>query len=114
MREPARDKGRLENMAEAATLVCQFTEGIDYDTFIKDKLHYYAILKNVEIIGEAAFMLTTNFKQKHPEIPWDQIVGMRHVLVHEYSTVMPEILWHTATAEVPDLIPQLIALIETL
>ena len=76
MREPARDKGRLENMAEAA------------------------------------FMLTTDLKQKHPEIPWEQIVGMRHVLVHDYSTVMPEILWHTATIEIPELIPQLKELME--
>lgn len=105
MREPARDKGRLENMIEAANYVRLFTEGIDFDTFVSDKLHYFAILKNVEIIGEAAFMLTQDFKRQHPEIPWEQIIGMRHVLLHDYSTVMPELLWHTATVEIPELVP---------
>lgn len=114
MREPARDKGRLESMAEAAAFVLQFTEGIEYDTFAGDKLRYFAILKNVEIFGEAAYMLTPVFKLNHPEIPWDQIVGMRHVLVHDYSTVMPELLWHTATAEIPELLPILNCLIQNM
>ena len=114
MREPARDKGRLENMAEAAAFVRQFTEGIEFATFVEDPLRYFAILKNVEIFGEAAYMLTPEFKQKHPEIPWAQIVGMRHVLVHDYSTVMPKILWHTATVEIPELMPLLEGLIQSM
>ena len=71
--------------------------------FLSDKMRYYAVLKNIEIIGEAAFMLTNDYKKSHPDIPWEQMVKMRHILVHDYATVLPEILWETATVDVPNL-----------
>lgn len=49
----------------------------------------------------ASFMLSVQFKEQHKEIPWKEIIGMRHVLVHGYATVLVEILWHTATEDVP-------------
>lgn len=51
MREPARDKGRLEDILEAADYINQFTEGVQYPSFLSDKLRYFAVLKNVEIVG---------------------------------------------------------------
>ena len=110
MREPARDKSRLKNMIEAAHNVIEFTEGIDYESFIFDKLRYYAILKNVEIVGEAAYMLSTSFKQMHPEVPWNQIVRMRHVLVHGYASILPELLWQTSIQDIPALKAQIEAI----
>lgn len=68
---------------------------------MSDKLRYFAVVKNVEIIGEAAYMLSLEFKEKHREIPWNDIIRMRHVLVHGYATVHPELLWHTALVDVP-------------
>ena len=68
-----------------------------------DKLRYYAVVKNVEIIGEASYMLTPEFKESHSEIPWDDIIRMRHVLVHGYATILPELLWQTALNDVPKL-----------
>ena len=70
---------------------------------MEDKLRYFAVVKNVEIIGEAAYMLSIPFKELHPEIPWNNIIRMRHVLVHGYATILPELLWHTALVEVPQL-----------
>ena len=101
MREPNRDKGRLQNIIEAPQYVVQFTEGIEYDSFLSDKLRFFAILKNVEIVGEAAYMLSLDFKQQHPDIPWGQIIRMRHVMVHGYASVLPEILWQTAIEDIP-------------
>ena len=68
MREPNRDKGRLQNIIEASQYVVQFTEGIEYDSFLS---------------------------------PWGQIIRMRHVLVHGYASVLPEILWQTAIEDIP-------------
>lgn len=75
-----------------------------------DKLRYFAVVKNVEIIGEASFMLSTDFKDKHTDIPWNDIIKMRHVLVHGYATVLPELLWQTALEDVPKLKEQIEAI----
>lgn len=103
MREAARDKGRLQDILTAAANIAKFVDGRCCDDFLDDKLLYYAVLKNVEIIGEAAYMLTLEFKELHPGIPWSQIIRMRHILVHNYSSVLPEILWETATKDISEL-----------
>jgi uncharacterized protein with HEPN domain len=110
MREPARDKGRLEHILEAANYVMSFSAGLNYESFLSDKLRYFAILKNVEIIGEAAYMLSLEFKESHPEVPWGQMIRMRHVLVHGYASVLPEMLWQTAMQDIPLLRPQIEAI----
>jgi len=58
-----------------------------------DKLRYYGIVKNIEIIGEAAYMLSPEFKRMHPETEWDKIAGMRHFLVHDYYNIDPDEIW---------------------
>ncbi|MBO6238722.1 MAG: DUF86 domain-containing protein, partial [Bacteroidales bacterium] len=55
------------------------------------------------IIGEAAYMLSLEFKEKHKQIPWKDIIRMRHVLVHGYATILPALLWQTAQEDVPAL-----------
>ena len=76
-----------------------FIEGVTFDVFVKDTMRYYAIMKNVEIIGEAANLLTRNFRMTHTELPWRQIVGMRNVLVHGYANISDQKLWQTATED---------------
>ena len=103
MKEPERDQGRLQDIIEAADNIISFTVGLSQEELQVDKLRYYAVVKNVEIIGEASYMLTTEFKESHSEIPWDDIIRMRHVLVHGYATILPELLWQTALNDVPKL-----------
>ena len=111
MREPERDPGRLQDIIQAADNIASFIEGITLEDLSQDKLRYFAVVKNVEIIGEAAYMLSVQFKEQHKEIPWKEIIGMRHVLVHGYATVLVEILWHTATTDVPLIKKQIEAII---
>lgn len=101
MREPERDAGRLQDIIRAANHIESFTEGHTRQALSTDKLRYFAVVKNVEIIGEAAYMLSLPFKEAHDEIPWDDIIRMRHVLVHGYATILPELLWQTALVDVP-------------
>lgn len=101
MRDPERDKGRIEDMIEASNNVINFVDGLSFNVFSNDKLRYYAVLKNVEIIGEAAYMLTKDFRDRVNSIPWDAVIKMRHILVHGYASVLPEILWDTAINDVP-------------
>lgn len=111
MREPERDPGRLKDIIQAADNIISFTKGYSKEELSKDKLRYFAVVKNVEIIGEAAYMLSIEFKEKHKYIPWDNIIKMRHVLVHGYATILPEILWQTALKDVPELKRQIETLI---
>lgn len=107
MREPERDNGRLQDILQAAEHILSFTEGYTQEQLSTDKLRYFAVVKNVEIIGEAAYMLSLEFKEKHSHIPWNDIIRMRHVLVHGYAAILPNLLWHTALIEVPILKKQI-------
>ncbi len=71
MRERINDRGRLEHILSAIANVNEFLVGYDYERFINDKILYYAVVKNVEIVGEAAYMLSLEFKEEHPATPWD-------------------------------------------
>ena len=85
MREHSRDRGRLEDILKFAQNVEKIVNGISFDDFVNDIRIYYSVMKNVEVIGEAANMLTRDFKEKHTELPWRLIVKMRNVLVHGYA-----------------------------
>ena len=101
MRERARDKGRLLDIIEYADNVTMLIEGYDLQKLVADKRTYYSVVKNVEVVGEAAYMLTKAFKREHPEIPWKTVQGMRHVLVHDYANIVSETLYDTAVNDIP-------------
>ncbi len=103
MREHKRDKGRLEDIRQYALNVEKIIEGITFDEFVGDIRVYYSVMKNVEVIGEAANMLTRDFKEKHAELPWRLIVKMRNVLVHGYAQVSNTDLWQTASNDITPL-----------
>ena len=82
---------------------------------VRDKERIQPTLKlNVEIIGEAVYMLSKEFKAAHPEIEWAAIEGMRHVLVHGYYQISPEQLWDTIDVDIPALKPSIELLLNSL
>ena len=103
MRERARDKGRLEDIIEYSDNVTNFINGHTFESFVADKRTYYSVMKNVEVVGEAAYMLSKAFKKAHPATPWKTVQGMRHVLVHDYAHVVSETLYETAVNGIPEL-----------
>ncbi len=107
MREPLKDKGRLEHMLEMALNLTDVPTQHTLESIKQDKILYYGLTKMVEIIGEAAYKLTHEFKDCHPELPWRQITGMRHILVHGYYTVSPEVLWDVIINDIPPMLPVL-------
>lgn len=103
MRERARDKGRLKDIIEYSDNVARFINGYSFESFVADKMIYYSVMKNVEIVGEAAYMLSKTFKKAHPTTPWKTVQGMRHVLVHDYAHIVSETLYDTAVNGIPEL-----------
>lgn len=90
MREPVRDLERLEHILEAIDRVLGFAEGKTKEELETDRMNFYGIVKNIEIIGEAAYKLTKAFRIEHPETPWDDIIKMRHILIHDYFQIDEE------------------------
>ena len=93
MRELVRDRDRLEHIAEAIDRILGFATGRTQEELEADNLKYYGIVKNIEIIGEAAYKLTKAFRCQHPETPWEFIAKMRHVLVHDYYQIDAGQVW---------------------
>ena len=103
MREQVRDKGRLEHILQAIDKVFEFTQDVKREDFKKDSILYFAIVKNIEIIGEASYMLSLDFKDAHPDTNWKVIVVMRHFLVHGYYQVDPEEVWNVIEQDIQPL-----------
>ena len=101
MREPERDKSRLEDILTAIECVEDYTGNLSGMQLREDKLRLHATIYNVQIIGEAIYKLTKEFKQEHPDTPWLLIEKMRHILVHDYFRINFDILWVVITEDIP-------------
>ena len=112
MREKPRDQERLKHMVEAIDNVFDFVEGKSFDAFKEDKILRFAVIKNLEIVGEAAYLLTKDFKSVHREIEWNDIIGMRHILVHGYYEIKDEIIWETIQTDLQPLKERITLLLE--
>ena len=93
MREKIRDKSRLEHILKSIDYIIDFTKDISLEDFKTDMKLQFAIVKNIEIIGEASYKLSNEFREQHSEVPWRKIINSRHVLVHDYYQIRPEIIW---------------------
>lgn len=105
MRENIKDRGRLEHILQAIHGIMSDKDSYTLEQVKSSTLLFYGFTKYVEIIGEAVYMLTKEFRESHSEVNWRQIERMRHVLVHGYYTVDPESLWDTIQHDIPELKP---------
>lgn len=102
-----RDDAYLLDMLLAARQAREFAAGQTLESFRDNNMLQYAVVYLVQVIGEAARLVSDDCRQSHPEIPWSAIVGMRHHLVHEYFRVAPEEVWSVVANDLPPLIAQL-------
>ncbi len=102
------DKARLRHMLDAAREALSFAQGRTRDDLDCDRQLLLALIKDVEIVGEAEAQVTEPGRRDAPEIPWESIVGMRNRLVHAYFDVNLDIVWKT----VQEVLPELIVLLE--
>ena len=109
MREALRDPGRLQHMMTAIDNVFLFMQGHTEDDLFSQGVLYFAVVKNLEIIGEAAYMLTPEFREAHPETVWRKIIAMRHILVHGYYQVEPSEIWEVVQKDLPELRRQILS-----
>jgi uncharacterized protein with HEPN domain len=106
------DRTRIAHMLEAAHAVSQFVTGRQREDLDADRMLLFALVRAVEVFGVAAAKVSPATQSATPEIPWPQIVGMRNRLIHAYFEIDRDILWKTATEEIPALLPRLQELIQ--
>lgn len=101
------DAIRLRHMLDSAREAIAFTQGLHRIDLNADRKLELALVKDVEIIGEAAFQISQTTRDSLPSIPWDDIIGMRHRLVHAYFDINLDILWQTIQNDLPPLVAEL-------
>src|SRR5947209_8779299 len=111
MNHPEADIVRLRHMLDAARAALGFAAGRTPDDLSDDLMFQFALVRALEVVGEAAARLSEPTRNSRPEIPWAAIVGMRNRLVHGYFDVDLEIVWRTATESLPALIVTLESLL---
>lgn len=107
----SRDQNSIQDMLNAARLIQEGVRGFDKEALANDWVRLSAIVRQIEIIGEATRRLSKEFRQAHQEIPWKEMVGMRDVLIHAYDELEIDDIWDTATRDIPELIPTLESLL---
>ena len=95
------EKLRLTHIAEAAALIADYLKGVSKETFLNDRLRQDAVIRRIQIIGEAVRHLSRELLVSMPDFPAKQARGMRKVLVHDYEVLNLERLWETATQDIP-------------
>ena len=101
------DDAYLLDMLNAARRAKQFVASLSQDEFAASDLHQSAVVKQLEIVGEAARRVSDEFQAAHPEIPWRLIVGMRNRLIHDYTRIDVETVWETVQRDLDPLISHL-------
>ena len=102
----------LEDMLQSAIKIKRYTDKLDYDSFVEDDKTIDAVVRNFEIIGEAANRIDPDFRTKNPEIEWKRIRGFRNRIIHEYFGIDYEIVWSIIENYLDELIDWLETLIE--
>lgn len=104
----------IEDMLERIERVERAVAGMDRATFLRDEKTNDAVVRNLEVIGEASARLPQEFRDRHPEIPWRQVVGLRNRVVHKYFDVDLQLVWEIVSGELEELKTRLEALRDSL
>ena len=106
----SRDPEYLTDIVSSARLILTYVEGVQRERFIRDTRLQDSVIRRIEIIGEAVRRLSPGFRERHPNIPWQAMTGMRNQMIHGYDDIDMDVVWDTAQGS----IPRLLSMIEPL
>ena len=95
----------LDDIRNAIAEVKEFISGMNYEDFAADKKTVNAVIRSLEVLGEATKHIPASFRKKHPDIPWTKMAGMRDVLIHDYMGVDLRTVWNVISVRLPELVP---------
>ena len=114
MREPVKDIDRLNHIRDISIVLLEWKQQYTFDQVQANPILYYGFVKHVEMIGEAVYMLSSQFRETHDSLPWRDIESMRHVLVHGYYAINPHQLWQVIEQDIPVILPKIESFIRDL
>ncbi|RFZ92995.1 DUF86 domain-containing protein [Mucilaginibacter conchicola] len=114
MRGKIGDRQRLLHIVDAITEIETYTNQTDLQLFLQNSMMRFACVKQIEIIGEAANYISAETKALFSDLEWKQIIGMRHILVHEYFGVDFHLIWQVIIQDLPQLKQKVNAVLNTL
>ena len=94
----------MNDIVEAIDKIQHYAEGLSYEEFCQSNMVVDAVLRNLELIGEASSHVSNEIKEEYPEVPWKLMISMRNILIHEYFGVDLEIVWKTIQESLPELL----------
>ena len=97
------DSFYIDHILNSINRILAYISGKDKDYFDRDQITQDAVVRQLEIIGEATKRVSNEFRTKYPDIPWSDMAGMRDVLIHDYIDVDFEVVWKTASEDIPHL-----------
>jgi uncharacterized protein with HEPN domain len=97
------DKAYIKHMLSCIEKILKFTRGLNFDEFAINELVQDAVIRNIEVIGEASKHVSNHLKQTYFDIPWKEISGMRNKLIHDYMGVDIEVVWKTVKTDITQL-----------
>ncbi len=102
----------LKDILDAIEKIQQFVEGMDFEKFSRDSKTIFAVIRALEIIGEASKKIPETTKRQNPELPWREMAGIRDILIHEYFGTNLQVVWNTVNEDIPKLKPSITAMLE--
>ena len=102
----------VKHIFDAIRKIERYTDGVTYASFRKNEILVDAVIRQLQVIGEAARKVSDDFKKQHEEIPWKYMIGMRNYIIHQYFGIDEKIIYETCIIDIPDLKDRMKSLVD--
>jgi len=104
----------IDDIIEAIESIEEYIEGHTFDSFQTNKMLFDAVVRNLEVIGEASKSIPDEIRDRYDDVPWQRMVGLRNILIHEYFGVNKQVIWKIVSENIPEIKPKMKRLLDEL